>query len=137
MDEAEMKQDELNLVLHVLSEQSPRGQKFIEAKNELLDDAKKIYMGREKYIEGFKNGILSLNHDNKFEEENRYKEEIKNIRNKNGLIDYKTFMRLIYLKERDISNELVKEHIFVQDLEDLLQKMKKFKNNPEKKEKLG
>ena len=41
-------------------------------------------------------------------------------------------MELIYSKEREISNELVREHFLVQDLEDLLEKMKKLKNNPEK-----
>ena len=51
---------------------------------------------REKIIEGFKNGIFPLNHDDEFEEENRYQEEIKNIRNENGLIDYNKVMNLIY-----------------------------------------
>ena len=41
-------------------------------------------------------------------------------------------MNLIYLKERDISDELVRKHFLVQDLGDLLEKMKKLKNNPEK-----
>ena len=41
-------------------------------------------------------------------------------------------MELIYSKEREISNELVREHFLVQDLGDLLEKMKKLKNNPEK-----
>ena len=41
-------------------------------------------------------------------------------------------MNLIYLKERDISDELVRKHLLVQDLGDLLEKMKKLKNNPEK-----
>ena len=41
-------------------------------------------------------------------------------------------MRLIYSQEREISNELVRKHFLVQDLGDLLEKMKKLKNNPEK-----
>ena len=41
-------------------------------------------------------------------------------------------MRLIYSKEREISDELVRKHFLVQDLGDLLEKMKKLKNNPEK-----
>ena len=41
-------------------------------------------------------------------------------------------MRLICLKERDISDELVIKHFLVQDLGDLLGRMKKSKNNPEK-----
>ena len=41
-------------------------------------------------------------------------------------------MRLINLKERDINDELVRKHFLVQDLGDLLKKMKKLKNNPDK-----
>ena len=41
-------------------------------------------------------------------------------------------MRLINLKERDINDELVRKHFWVQDLGDLLKKMKKLKNNPDK-----
>ena len=41
-------------------------------------------------------------------------------------------MRLIYLKNRDINDELVKRYCLVQDLRDLLEKMKGLKNNPEK-----
>ena len=72
-----------------------------------------------------------LNHDDELEED-RYKEEIKNIRSENGLIDYDKFMRLIYSKEREKSNELVRKHFLVQDLGELLKKLKKLKNNPEK-----
>ena len=41
-------------------------------------------------------------------------------------------MRLIYSKEREKSNELVRKHFLVQDLGELLEKLKKLKNNPEK-----
>ena len=71
--------------------------------------------------------------DDKFEEA---KQEEKNIRNRNGLIDYDKLMRLIYLKERNISDKLVMKLFFVQDLGDLLKKFKELKNNP-KKIKLG
>ena len=39
-------------------------------------------------------------------------EEINNIRNKNGLIDYKKLMRKIGFKERGINSELVKRLTF-------------------------
>ena len=119
-------------MLNVISNYNSRDKKYIEAKNKLLDNAKNFYKGREKIIEGFKNGMFPLNHDDEFEEENRYKEEINSIRNENCLIDYNEFMRLIYLKERDISDELVRKHFLVQDLGDLLEKLKELKNNPEK-----
>ena len=41
-------------------------------------------------------------------------------------------MRLIYLKEREISDELVKKYFLVQDLGELLKKLKKLKNNSDK-----
>ena len=39
-------------------------------------------------------------------------EEINNIRNKNGLTDYKKLMRKIGFKERGINSELVKRLTF-------------------------
>ena len=53
------------------------------------------------------------------------KEEINNIRNKNGLIDYEKPMRKIGLKERDRNSDLAKKHFFVYDLEDVLKNIKK------------
>ena len=58
INKAERKQDEFNGVLNALSRYSRRDKKYIKAKNELLDNAKKFYKGREKIIEGFKNGTF-------------------------------------------------------------------------------
>ena len=67
----------------------------------------------------------------KFErqEEEREEEEIKNIRNENGLIDYGKLMRKIGVKERKINRELVKKYFFDNDLGNLLKNFKKSKNN--------
>ena len=51
IDEAERKQDEFNAVLDALSVYSIKKKEYIEAKNKLLNNAKKIYKGREKIIE--------------------------------------------------------------------------------------
>ena len=75
-----------------------------------------------------------MNYDDEFEEQVRYEEEEKNIKNENGLIDYKRFERLTDLKERDISDELVRKHFLVQNLGALLEKLKKLRNNPIKNE---
>ena len=120
VDNAEHIQDEFDAILNVLSNYTPKSQKYIEAKNKLLDNTKNFYEGREKIIEGFKDRIFPLNHDDEFKEEDRYEEEIKTIRNENGLIVYIKFMNLIYYKERDISDELVRKHFVAQDLEELL-----------------
>ena len=80
---------------------------------------KKIYKRREKITEGFKNKIFPLNYDEE-EQRSRYKEEENNY----VIIDYKKLNRLINLKERDINNELVRNHFLVQDLGALLKKLK-------------
>ena len=69
IDDAEIKQDEFDSNLVALIYQTPKVKKYIEAKNKLLDNAKDFYKGKEKIIEGFKNGILLLNHDDEFEEQ--------------------------------------------------------------------
>ena len=48
------------------------------------NNVKKYYKGREKIIEGFKNGIFPLNYDEREEQELRDKEEENKIRNENG-----------------------------------------------------
>ena len=65
-----------------------------------------------------------------YPEESRFedKDDDDDIRDKNGLIDYKELDRLIFLKERNINNELVKEHFLDQNLATLLKKLKRFKN---------
>ena len=60
INEAERRQNEFDAELNVLSRYSPKNEKYIKAKNELLGNARKFYKGREKIIEGFKNGIFLL-----------------------------------------------------------------------------
>ena len=63
------------------------------------------------------------------EEERKEEEEIKNIRNENGVIDCGKFMRTIGVKERKINREPVKKYFFNDDLRNLLKNFKKSKNN--------
>ena len=96
----------------VLEDYTARNNKYTEAKNKLLKNVKKIYEGREKIAEGFKNRIFPFNYDEAYEEwmkfekeeEKKEEEEISNIKNRNDLIDYKTFMRKIGFKERNINS---------------------------------
>ena len=46
IDRAEIKQDEFNSLLVVLSNYTPKSKKYIEAKNRLLNNAKNFYKGR-------------------------------------------------------------------------------------------
>ena len=54
INKAEQKQNKFDVVLNALSKYSPRDQKYIEAKNKLLDNANNFYKGRKKVIEGLK-----------------------------------------------------------------------------------
>ena len=133
IDDAEMKQNEFDAKFNALSRYSPRNQKYIEAKNKLLDMQKNFYEGREKFIEGFKKEIFPLKSDDEFKEQARY----ENTGNENGLIDYNKFMELIKSKENEMNNELVGKYFFVQKLGNVLKQMKDLKNNPEKNKKLA
>ena len=39
---------------------APRDNKYVEAKNKLVNNVKNFYKGREKNIEGFKNGVFPV-----------------------------------------------------------------------------
>ena len=88
-----------------------------------------MFDGRENIIEGFQNGIFLFHYDEVWEEKMRFEEKLQNIRDENGLIDYKNLNRLIDLKDRDINDELVSEHFQIYRLNDML---KKSKTNPER-----
>ena len=91
----------------VLEYYTARNDKYTEAKNKLLKNVKKIYEGREKIAEGFKNRIFPFNYDEAYEEWMKFEkeeQEISNIKNRNDLIDYKTLMRKIGFKERNINS---------------------------------
>ena len=72
-------------MIGVLNKYPAKKTEYIEAKNKLLINVKKFYKGRKKIIEGLKTEIFSIVI---VKEQARYKEEEKNIRNENGLIDY-------------------------------------------------
>ena len=81
IDNAEMKQNEFNATLSALSDYAPRNQKYIEAKNKLLDNVKSFYEGREKIIKDFKYGIFLL----KSYDESKKQQTSKKIMKKNPL----------------------------------------------------
>ena len=67
IDDAESKQDEFSAVLTHLKIYNPRDNKYIEAKNNLVNNASNFYKGREKIIEGFKNKIFPIYYDEREE----------------------------------------------------------------------
>ena len=94
-----------DVVLNALRKYSPKNQKHIKAKNKLLDNAKDFHKGRKNIIEGFKNKIFPIWHDN---EDSRFKDnDQKSIRDNNGLINYEKLNRLINLKRRSINDSFL------------------------------
>ena len=74
IDEAESKQEEFNVVLHLLKRYSPKHDKYVTLKNNLVDNASKFYKGREKIIEGFKNGLFPF-YDKEYEKRMKYEKK--------------------------------------------------------------
>ena len=80
INKAKRKQEEFSAVLSVLGEYAPTDQKYIQAKNRLLENAKSFYKEKEKIIEGFKNKIFPIYHDDEDSRfENSDEDDIYNI----------------------------------------------------------
>ena len=118
-----MKQNEFNSIVGNLNNYSPKAQKYIEAKNSLLNNVKNFYKRREKIIEDFKEGIFLLKSDD--EQQQTSKKPIKT--------DANAFNKLINKKETDINKELFKKRFNFQRpssmLKDLYQINDREKNN--------
>ena len=55
------KVNKMNLiVLNLFKRYSPKHDKYVTLKNNLIDNVSKFYEGREKIIEGFKNEVFSF-----------------------------------------------------------------------------
>ena len=112
IDDAEHIQDKFNSMLRALSNYTPKAQKYIEAKNKLLDNAKNFYEWRGKIIEGFKNRIFPLKHDDEFEEEQQTSKKFneKELLKKPTKINVNELNELIIKKETNINRELFKNY---------------------------
>ena len=62
-------------MLHLLKKYSPKHDKYVTLKNNLVDNASKFYKGREKIIEGFKNEIFPFYYDEEYEEQRTLERE--------------------------------------------------------------
>ena len=124
IDEAESKQDKFNAVLHVLKNYSPKNDKYVTLKNNLVENESKFYEGREKIIEGFKSGVVSFYYDRDNEKRMKFKEEEEE--------KYK----LIEMVEREDDNResdyLVNKYFFVPKLKNLLECFNQNKNDLKK-----
>ena len=85
-----------------------RDNKYVEAKNKLVNNVKNFYKGREKIIEGFKNGVFPVYYDEcgefrkkdeedeEDEEEREEQEEQEEQEEKKPIkYDYKTLIKQI------------------------------------------
>ena len=50
INDAEIKQNEFNSIIDAFDNYLPKSQKYIEAKNSLLNNVKNFYNGREKFF---------------------------------------------------------------------------------------
>ena len=124
IDEAESKQDEFNAVLHVLKNYSPKHDKYVTLKNNLVDNASKFYEGRKKIIEGFKNGVFSFYYDRDNEERMKFEEEEEENK----------LMEMVKIEDDNReSNHLVSKYFFVPKLKHLLEYFNRYKNDKKKK----
>ena len=94
IDNAESKQEEFNIELSLLKRYSPKHDKYVTLKNNLVDNATKFYEGRET-IEGFKNEVFSFYYDRDYEERINFEKEEK----KGTITDIDEFKKYITEKE--------------------------------------
>ena len=160
IDYVERKQDEITGVMGALKAYAPRDNKYVKTKNELVNNVKNFYKGREKIIEGFKNEVFPVYYGNREDEEDEeereeqkpiqydYKALIKQITDEEDKkdkeeqeeqkpikYDYKPLIKQITDEEKDINHELFKKYFKGQSPSDMLVFLKK-NNDTEMKNKL-
>ena len=126
IDEAKSKQDEFHAVLHVLKNYSPRHDKYVILKNNLIDNTGKFHEGREKIIEDFKNEVFPFYYDRECEERMKFEEE-----------EESELMEMVETEDDNReSNHLVIKYFFVPKLKTLLEYFNQNKNDSEKNNQL-
>ena len=76
IDDVERKQDEIRGVMGALKRYTPRDNKYVEAKNKLLNNVENFYKGRGKIIEG-KNEVFPFYYDQRHEYQMKAEREIE------------------------------------------------------------
>ena len=85
IDETERKQDEFSAVIDALKNYALRDNIYVEAKNKLLNNAKNVYIGREKIIEGFKNRVFPFYYDKDYEYQMKVERQVVEEEQKNKM----------------------------------------------------
>ena len=137
IDEAESKQEEFNVVLHLLKRYSPKHDKYVTLKNNLLDNASKFYKEREKIIEGFKNSVFPLYYDSRYYEErmkNEGKEEKEQEEKQKPTKDDLIILnKHIIDEETNINEEIFKKYFNFLRPSDMLMFLNKTNHKEKKK----
>ena len=102
---------------------APRDNKYVVAKNKLLNNVENLYKGREKIIEGFKNRVFPFYYDERHEHQMKAEREIEEKRRRRKEkkekqdeqdkepFDLDEFIEQIFNREKlPINNELFKKH---------------------------
>ena len=111
-------------MLHVLKNYSPKHDKYVILKNNLIDNAGKFDEGREKIIEGFKNGVFPFYYDREHEERMKREEEDE-------------LMEMVEIEDYNReSDPLVSKYFFDPTLKNLLEYFNQNKNDPKKNNQL-
>ena len=117
-------------MLHLLKKYSPKHDKYVTLKNNLVDNVSKFYEGREKIIEGFKNEVFPLYYDREGEEQMEFEKEKEQTIN-----DANKFNEWVNKQETDINNKSFKKHFKNQRPSDMFKLLYEI-NDKEKTSKL-
>ena len=107
-------QDEITGVMGALKAYAPRDNKYVEAKNKLVNNVENFYKGIETIIEEFKNGIFPVYYDERHEHQMKAQREIekeeeflKYIENESKDIGYISFSYYFnFVKSSDLTKKL-------------------------------
>ena len=120
-------------MLHLLKRYSPKHDKYVTLKNNLVDNGSKFYKGREKIIEGFKNGVFPLyfgknNKERMKYEEAKEKEKEQEEKQKPTKDDLIVLNKYITDEETNINEEVFKKYFNFQKSSDMIMLLNKTKD---------
>ena len=112
-DKSRRIQKEFDVVINALKNYAARDNKYAEAKNKLLNNAKNFYEGREKIIEGFKNEIFSLYYHELYEYQMKEEEEEKK-QDKKPFTPNEVIEWMINKEDAHVNNEVFEKYFKLQ-----------------------
>ena len=140
IDDVERKQDEITGVMGALKAYAPRDNKYVEAKNNLVNNVENFYKRKKKIIEGFKNKVFPFIYDERHEHQMKAQTEIeeegeeeffKYIVNESKGINYFLFKHYFnFVKPSDLAKKIFKikdkkkNYDFVEEIKNRWSKLK-------------